>query len=143
MTEAQARRILGAERVGRLATSDSQGRPHVVPVVFALAGDRVFLPIDHKPKRAATPERLRRVRNLRANPQASLLVDHYEEDWRRLAWVRVDGTVELITEGPLYREAVARLEEKYPQYREHPLPAEGDGLVIVLRIGTLRGWRAS
>jgi len=135
--------MLGAERVGRLATSDSQGRPHLVPVVFALAGDRVFLPIDHKPKRASSPESLRRVRNLRANARASLLVDHYEEDWRRLAWVRVDGAVELITEGPLYREAAARLKEKYPQYREHPLPAEGDGLVIVLRIGALRGWRAS
>lgn len=135
--------MLQAERVGRLATADPEGRPHLVPVVFALADGRVFLPIDHKPKRSALPENLRRVRNLRANPWASLLVDHYEEDWSRLAWVRVDGAVELITEGPFYREAVARLKEKYPQYREHPLLAEGDGLVIVLRIGALRGWRAS
>ena len=143
MTEAQARRMLGDERVGRLATADPGGLPHVVPVVFALDDDRVFLPIDHKPKRAATPEGLRRIRNLRANPRASLLVDRYDEDWTRLAWVRVDGPVDLVEEGPAYRGAVARLTDKYPQYREHPLPGEGDGLVIVLRIGTVRGWRAS
>ncbi len=143
MTETQARRMLAETRVARLATSDPEGRPHIVPVVFALGDDRLFLPIDHKPKRAETPEGLRRIRNLRANPRASLLVDHYDEDWTRLTWVRVDGGVDLVTEGPDYRDALARLAGKYPQYREHPLPGEGGGLVIVLRIGTLRGWRAS
>lgn len=143
LTEAQARRMLEEERVARLATSDAEGRPHLVPVVFALAGDRIFLPIDHKPKRSASPEKLRRVRNLRANPRASLLVDRYDEDWARLAWVRVDGPAALVAEGPEYREAVTRLTEKYPQYRAHPLPAEGASLVIVLHIDALRGWSAS
>jgi PPOX class probable F420-dependent enzyme len=143
MTESEARRLLEGERVGRLATADAKGRPHVVPVVFALSRDRIFLAIDHKPKRSPSPESLRRVRNLRANPRASLLVDRYDEDWSRLAWARADGPVDLIEEGPIFREAVATLTGKYPQYRAHPLPPEGSGLVIVLHIGTLLGWRAA
>ncbi len=143
MNEAQARRMIEEARIARLATSDRSGRPHLVPVVFALAGERIFLPIDHKPKRSASPEKLRRVRNLRANPRASLLVDHYDEDWTRLAWARVDGAVEIVEAGPEYREAVARLTEKYPQYRAHPLPAEGASFVIVLHIDAVRGWGGS
>jgi PPOX class probable F420-dependent enzyme len=143
LTPAQARALLDQARVARLATADASARPHIVPVVFAIEGDRVFIPIDHKPKRADSPEALRRVRNLRSNPRASMLVDRYDEDWHRLAWVRVDGRVELVSEGGLYREGVKHLSEKYPQYREHPLPPEGAGLVIVLAIGTLRGWSGS
>jgi PPOX class probable F420-dependent enzyme len=143
MSDAEARRMLGEARVGRMATSDPEGRPHLVPVVFALAGDRIFLPIDHKPKRSSSPESLRRVRNLRANPRASLLVDRYDEDWSRLAWARGDGPVDLVEEGPEFREGVARLTEKYPQYRAHPLPAEGATLMIVLHVAALRGWRSS
>jgi PPOX class probable F420-dependent enzyme len=139
---AEARRLLEEARVGRLATADANGRPHVVPVVFAWREDRIYLPVDHKTKRSADPAALRRIRNLRENPRASLLVDHYEEDWRRLAWVRVDGRAELVEEGPLYRQAVEALTAKYPQYREHPLADEGEGLVIVIRPEAFRAWHA-
>jgi PPOX class probable F420-dependent enzyme len=122
MTETEARRMLGEERVGRLATSDPEGRPHLVPVVFALAGDRIFLPIDHKPKRSSSPESLRRVRNLRANPRAALLVDRYDEDCC-LAWAR-GRSVDLVEEGPAFREGRPPHRE-VPAVPRYPLPAEG------------------
>ena len=75
----EAERMLREARVARLATADAQGRPHLVAVVFAVAGRRIFLPIDHKAKRGSDPRALRRIRNLEENPRASLLVDHYEE----------------------------------------------------------------
>lgn len=136
----EARRLLEEARVARLATADAGGRPHVVPVVFAFTPNAVYLPIDHKPKRRSDPRALRRVRNLEANPRAALLVDHYEEDWDRLRWVRVDGRAELVDRGPAYRDALAALAAKYPQYRANPLPPEGAGLVILLRPESLRAW---
>jgi len=82
--------MLRDARVGRLATADLRGRPLVVPVCFALAGNVIYSAIDAKPKR--DPSRpLRRVRNVLENPQASLAVDEYDEDWSRLWWVRLDG----------------------------------------------------
>ncbi|OGP83492.1 MAG: PPOX class F420-dependent oxidoreductase [Deltaproteobacteria bacterium RBG_13_65_10] len=139
----EALRFLTQARVARLATADRGAMPHVVPVVFAVAGHRVFIPIDHKPKRDPDPNALRRVRNLRENPRAALLADRYDEDWKQLAWVRVDGPVALVQQGPLYREGVSLLTQKYPQYHETPLRDEGSGLLIVLHIDTLRSWRAA
>jgi PPOX class probable F420-dependent enzyme len=108
---------LAAARVGRLATVTEDGGPHVVPCTFALAGDRIYTAVDAKPKRT---QRLKRLANLRANPRASLLVDHYEEDWTRLWWIRVDGAAgEVEDEGERAR-ALAALAAKYPQYRETP-----------------------
>jgi PPOX class probable F420-dependent enzyme len=138
----EVRRFLDTERVARLATADARGRPHLVPVVYAFQGDRVFIPIDRKPKKHADPRALRRVRNLCENPRASLLVDHYEEDWGRLAWFRVDGQATLLEGGPAYQEGARALTVKYPQYRARPLPAEGEGLMILLHIETVRSWRA-
>ena len=86
-----------AARVGHLATVTPDGRPHVVACCFALEGDRVWTAVDAKPK--ATP-RLQRLANLRAHPRASLLVDHYEEDWTRLWWVRIDGPARIHDDGP-------------------------------------------
>ena len=138
----EARRLLEQARVARLATVDAAGRPHLVPIVFALKASRLFVPIDHKPKKNRDPNALRRVRNLRENPRASILVDHYEEDWRRLAWVRVDGSVELVSDGPAYSEGIRALTDRYPQYTEDPLPPAPDGLLIVLEMETIRTWRA-
>ena len=108
--------MLAAARVGRLATADVNGRPHVVPVCFAFDGRHLYTPIDEKPKRAA-PRRLRRLRNIEANPQVALVVDHYEEDWSRLRFVLVSGTAQVIGEGREHEAAVALLRRKYPQYR--------------------------
>ena len=78
--------FLAAQRVAHLATADASGRPHVVPVCFARSGDALYVPIDAKPKRG-DPRALRRLRNLRRRPEATLLVDRYDEDWRRLRWL--------------------------------------------------------
>ncbi len=109
--------MLRRARVARLATADAQGRPHVVPICFVFDGRTIYSAIDTKPKRV-TPHRLRRVRNVRANPHVALVVDEYQEDWRRLWYVLVLGVA--VTLGPGGREhveAVARLRRKYPQYR--------------------------
>lgn len=130
------RAFLAGHRVARLATADAAGRPHVVPIVYAVSGDTVYTPIDRKAKRAA-PDRLRRVRNIRENPAVAVLVDAYDEDWRRLGFVLAEGRAELLTEGLEYARALDLLRARYPQYRE--LPLEG-GPVIAVRIARLSGW---
>jgi PPOX class probable F420-dependent enzyme len=107
--------MLRAARVARLATVDASGAPHMVPVCFVVGDDgALWTPIDAKPK---STRRLRRVRNLAENPRASLLVDHYEEDWRELRWVAVHGRGELVT-GEAAAPALRALRAKYPQYAE-------------------------
>ena len=109
--------VLRAARVARLATADRRGRPHVVPICFAVAGRRLYSPIDEKPKRAA-PARLKRVRNILANPHVALVVDAYREDWRRLWYVLVFGTAEVIAPGTAeHAPALRVLRRKYHQYR--------------------------
>ena len=88
VTPAEARGRFAAARVARLATADATGQPHLVPVTFAVAGDMVYTAVDAKPKRTTA---LRRLANVAANPRVSLLVDHYDDDWSRLWWVRADG----------------------------------------------------
>jgi PPOX class probable F420-dependent enzyme len=107
---ATAEEHLAAARVGRLATVTPDGRPHVVPVCFALAGGRIYTAVDRKPKATTA---LARLDNVRATGRASLLVDRYEEDWARLWWVRVDGAATVIES----EAAIDALAEKYPQYR--------------------------
>jgi PPOX class probable F420-dependent enzyme len=136
---ATARTRLGKARVGELATvraTDPEGRsaPHVVPVCFALDGDTVVTAVDAKPKTTAA---LRRLDNVRAHPDASLLVHAYDdEDWTRLWWVRVDGPAEVLTGGPERDAAIAHLVAKYAQYRAEPPP----GAVIRLTIARWASW---
>jgi PPOX class probable F420-dependent enzyme len=120
---------LGLARVGRLATVTAAGRPHVVPVCFALSGGRIFTAVDAKPK--VTTE-LARLENVRATGRASLLVDHYEEDWSELWWVRVDGIAEVIRS----ESAIDALAEKYEQYRT----ARPTGPVIAIEPERWRSW---
>src|SRR5204862_1297005 len=87
---------LAAARVARLATTDPDGRPHLVPIVFALDGDTLYTAVDRKPKRSA---RLRRVENARARPDVTVLVDHYDEDWERLWWIRLRGRARVLDDG--------------------------------------------
>ena len=134
LPEASMRRRVMAARSARLATVDPDGRPHLVPVVFALDRDHLWTAIDHKPK---STRDLKRLRNIATQPQVSVLVDHYEEDWTRLWWVRLDGEAGVYDDG---RERAAELlRAKYPQYRHAPL----DGPIILIRIHTWRGWAAS
>ena len=128
-------------RVGHLATADREGKPSVVPVVYAaliLTGEpAIAIAIDEKPK--GDPSRLRRVRNIRERNEVALVVDDYAEDWRRLAWVLVRGSAAVIEPGDAgHAEALAALREKYPQYaamRLEALPA------IVIRALSTRSWR--
>ncbi|MDX1689932.1 MAG: TIGR03668 family PPOX class F420-dependent oxidoreductase [Acidimicrobiia bacterium] len=102
-----------AARVARLATVRPDGGAHVVPVVFAVVGHTVYVAVDHKPKRTTD---LQRIRNLRAEPRCSLLVDHYEDDWSRLWWVRADAAGRLVDDADERRRALDALAAKYPQY---------------------------
>ena len=122
-----------AAPVARLATVDAEGRPHLVPCCFALEGDVAYSVVDHKPKRSTA---LRRLDNIRANPSVCLLVDHYEDDWSALWWVRLDGRARVVTEGPEHEQAIALLCAKYPQYRATP----PSGTVVVIDVTASRTW---
>jgi PPOX class probable F420-dependent enzyme len=115
-------RFVAGGRVGRLATASASGVPHVVPVCFVLQGGRVYIALDEKPK-SVPPRRLRRVRNIVENPRVQLLVDRYDEDWRRLAFVQLSGSAQLIERSTEHAAALAALREKYPQYRAMSLEA--------------------
>jgi PPOX class probable F420-dependent enzyme len=115
VNEADARRRFAAASVARLATVTPDGRPHLVPIVFALADETIYHGVDAKPKRHND---LRRLSNLDANPYASVLVDHYEDDWDALWWIRADGTArEVDPAGPEGRRALELLEARFPRYR--------------------------
>ncbi|HVL04492.1 MAG TPA: TIGR03668 family PPOX class F420-dependent oxidoreductase [Acidimicrobiales bacterium] len=131
----EVRRWVAEAPVGRLATVGSGGRPHIVPVTFFLDGDEIASAVDHKPK---TTTDLKRLRNIEANPAASVLVDHYEADWSRLWWVRADGNARVLTSGERRERAVAGLLEKYPLYRKTP----PEGPVIVLAVTRWSSWSA-
>jgi PPOX class probable F420-dependent enzyme len=132
----QERHFLEAGRVARLATADAGGRPHVVPVCYALIESTVCFTIDQKPKRRPGA-RLKRLSNLRANPFAALVVDRYDEDWSRLGWVMVQGRAEILDSGAEHDRAQARLCARYPQLaamRIEALP------VVAVRIDHAASW---
>jgi PPOX class probable F420-dependent enzyme len=108
--------FLRAARVAHLATADKHGQPHVIPICFVFDGKRFFSPIDEKPKRIA-PAKLKRLKNIAENPNVALVIDHYDEDWHKLAYVLITGTARVIARGEKHRQAVRLLREKYPQYR--------------------------
>ena len=136
MEEQECRsRFSAAPRVV-LATCGADRRPHLVPVTFAVAGDVVVTAVDHKPK---TTTRLRRLRNIAENSSVAFLLDHYEQDWEHLWWVRVDAAATVVEDGPRWEEAVGWLVERYPQYRAQP-PA---GPVIRAEVTRWSGWSAS
>lgn len=129
----QAERVKSA-RVARLATLGA-GRPHVVPICFVLEGEVLYSAVDEKPKRT---KHLKRLENIELNPRVSVLVDHYDEDWARLWWVRLDGDARVLEGGPEREHALALLMEKYEQYRlQRPT-----GPVIALGIERWRAWAA-
>jgi PPOX class probable F420-dependent enzyme len=122
-------------RVGRLATVGRDGRPHLVPICFALDGDVLYSAVDEKPKRS---QLLKRLENIRSHPQVAVIVDHYEEDWSRLWWVRLDGKAEVLESGDEREHALALLWSKYEQYRAQP----PTGLVIAVRVERWTEWSA-
>ncbi len=130
------RQFLDARRVGHLATADATGAPHVVPVCYAIAGATLYVSIDEKPKRASARP-LKRLANIRQNPAVAVTIDRYDEDWRRLGWVMLRGTADILADGDEHDRAQALLRARYPQYaamRIEALP------VIALRIGKATSW---
>jgi PPOX class probable F420-dependent enzyme len=122
--------------VARLATADAASRPHVVPVCFALKGGSLYITIDEKPKRGVP---LKRVRNILENANVAVVVDRYDEDWSRLAWVMLRGPAEILVRGAEHDQAQALLRRKYAQLaamRIDDLP------VIALRIANVTSWGA-
>ena len=124
-----------AARVARLATTDPDGRPHLVPIVFALDGDTLYSAADRKPKSSS---KLRRIENARARPDVTILVDHYEEDWGRLWWIRLRGRARVLDEGDEREHALALLREKYSQYVKEP----PEGPVLAVDVTEVREWQA-
>ena len=136
MTPDEARSRFALARVARLATVGADGSPHLVPVTFAIDGDRIVTAVDAKPKREGP---LRRLVNIRANPRVSLLVDVYDDDWGRLWWARADGAARIVEDEPGLGRALALLRERYPQYATVALI----GPAVVVTVERWVGWSAA
>jgi len=134
---AELAHFIASARVGRLATADGSGQPLVVPICYAWDGEALVSAIDAKPKRAGE---LARVRNIRENSKVSVVIDHYEEDWRRLRWVIIQGIAEVLTAGRDFAKAVDLLVAKYPQYVGMGLSRDA-GMMIKVRPGKVLQWR--
>lgn len=128
-----ARARFESARVARLATSDDFGRPHLVPIVFAVDGPVIHSAVDAKPKSSTA---LRRLANIAVNPQVSLLVDQYDEDWTHLWWARAEGHARVHEDSSV---AIGPLAERYPQYRDTP----PDGPFIAITVERWSGWSAA
>lgn len=136
LTWAEAGRRLAAARVARLATITRDGAPHLVPVTFAVHDGVIYSAVDAKPK---TTTQLRRLDNIRHNPAAAVLADHYSEDWAALWWVRADGTASVLEDPAELAAPVRLLAARYSQYRDQP----PDGPVVAVVIERLTGWTAA
>ena len=136
MTDAELRRRVAEARVARLATVDAEGRPHLVPICFVLDGGTLYTAVDSKPKRT---EALKRLENVRVNPRVAVLVDHYEDDWSRLWWVRLDGRARVVEDARERTRALVLLEAKYEQYQVEAPP----GPVLAVEIERTSGWAAA
>jgi len=132
------RAFLARHRLAHLATVDAAGRPHALPVCFALVDEAIYTPLDEKPKRA-DPRTLRRIRNILAQPAVCLVVDDYDEDWSRLAWLQVRGVAALVEDQVERTGALAALRAKYPRYREMGLEARP---LIRIDARKVVGWAA-
>lgn len=130
---AGASRLIRSARVAHLGTADKHGQPHVIPICFVFDGKHFYSPIDEKPKRAA-PSNLKRLKNIAANPNVALVIDYYDEDWRKLAYVLIFGRARVINRGIAHRQAVRLLRRKYPQYRRMAIDQRPLIVITTLRI---------
>jgi PPOX class probable F420-dependent enzyme len=129
-------------RVARLATIDSDFKPHLVPVVFVFDRNYFFIPVDEKRKKAK-PEKLRRIKNIQRNPNVALLIDEYNEDWTRLAFVMIQGIASIVKSRPQadiqVQKALKQLTIKYTQYQRVGI---GE-LLIRIKPEKVVSWRSS
>jgi PPOX class probable F420-dependent enzyme len=136
MLSARERHFVEGRRIGHLATADRSAVPHVVPVCFGLAEDRLYITIDRKPKRERGRP-LKRLSNIADNPRAAIVFDRYDEDWRRLAWVMLHGRAEILTAGPEHDRAQSLLRARYPQLDAMQI---GELPVIAIHIERVASW---
>jgi PPOX class probable F420-dependent enzyme len=129
----EARRRLAAARVAILGTVRADGRPHAVPIVFAVVGDTLYSIADPKPKDGLD---LLRHRNIAANPAVSLLVHEYHEPWEGIWWVRADGRARVVEGGAERDEAIRLLQAKYPDYATWSTPFGAATLVQLERVAS-------
>jgi PPOX class probable F420-dependent enzyme len=122
-----------------MATVTEAGRPHIVPVTFAVDGNYIYTAVDAKPKNESAARGLQRLRNIEAEPRVALLADHYADDWTSLWWARADGRASIVTELQRTARPIALLTARYPQYRDVALP----GPVIAIRVERWSGWAAA
>jgi PPOX class probable F420-dependent enzyme len=132
----KTRSFIRAARVAHLATASSTGQPLVIPICFAFDGKEFFSPIDEKPKRIS-PHKLKRLRNIEENSQVSLVIDRWDEDWRKLAYILVSGKARKLLSGQKHRRAVSLLRRKYRQY--HTMAIE-ERPIIVIRPLAVKTW---
>jgi PPOX class probable F420-dependent enzyme len=131
LADDRVREFLTNARVGRLATADRVGVPHNIPLCFWFdGGTRFYFVIDEKPKRL-TRGGLKRMRNMAENPHVALVVDHYEEDWSKLAYVLIHGSARTLDDRDQYLLALQKLRDKYPQYRAMALDPERNAMVVI------------
>ena len=135
MLSPREHQFLSTRRVGHLATADGHGAPHVVPVCFGLAEGTLYITIDEKPKRVDRP--LKRLRNIQENPAVAVVVDHYDEDWTRLAWVMVRGRAEILSDDAEHTQAQVLLRARYPQLNAMQIESLP---VIAVRIEKVTSW---
>ena len=131
-----ALRLLRSARIAHLATADAVGQPLVIPICFVFDGNYFYSPIDEKPKRIAPPK-LKRLRNIEKNPRVSLVIDRWDEDWRKLAYILVTGKARVVLSGQRHRKAVSLLRRKYRQYRSMAIDQRP---MIVIRPLVVKVW---
>jgi PPOX class probable F420-dependent enzyme len=131
-----ASRLIRSARVAHLATADADARPLVLPICFAFDGKEFFSPIDEKPKRLS-PQRLKRLRNIEENSQVSLVIDRYDENWRKLAYILISGRARILLTGQKHRRAVSLLRRKYRQYHSMAIDQRP---MIVIRPLSVKAW---
>ena len=134
-----ARELVDSLPVARLATADSRGVPHVIPICYVRRSTRIYSVIDDKPKRSRTG--LKRLRNIAVNPAVAVIFDRYHPDWSKLAYVLVRGVASQVESRPTFSDALRRLREKYPAYRRMDLAFESHPMLCV-QIERVRYWSA-
>jgi len=122
--------IINLHRIARMATVDKLGKPLVVPICFAFDGSFIYSPIDKKPK-SVSADKLKRIRNIINNPNISLVIDEYLENWSMLYYLIIQGTAEIIDEGEEYENSLSMLSKKYDQYREMGLESLGAPVIKI------------
>ena len=125
--------------VAHLSTVDSEGDPHVVPIVYGFDGKLFYTPVDSKPKKIKVTE-IKRVKNIKFNSSVSVVIDDYSENWEKLAWVQIRGVAKLITKGDEFEKGVEIILKKYPQYSKMNLNIS---MLIVISPDRVLSWQVS